>query len=269
MSLSICTECFARLRVTPVAHIVLSRPFSTTGPLAFEGKKGKSIGNKVAYRQRVTGSARRPPRTVPKLPLIGERKALRKRIVISNTNALEVPGMQDFDAANMADEAQVGRVLGLSGDLLDQLREVKAFKRTQDWKMFRNPGTLMRSESVQLGRTMLDVNAARAEERPRTVRQIIAGERSTGKSLMLLQAMSMAFVNDWVVINVPEGMGGTRVVIFGLTWSRPGIYDRSFSICTDESVFKQATVGRRSIPNPTIGIRGLEADYLQPANPDG
>jgi small subunit ribosomal protein S29 len=146
------------------------------------------------------------PRVVPKLPMIGERKALRKRIILSNTNALEVRGMQDLNVKNMADDDQIGQVLGLNGELLDQLREVKAFKPTQNWKMFRRPGTLMRRESVELGRTILDVKAGQAVEVSRTVRRIIVGSRSTGKSLMLLQAMSMAFMNQWVVINVPEGM---------------------------------------------------------------
>jgi small subunit ribosomal protein S29 len=39
-----------------------------------------------------------------------------------------------------------------------------------------------------------------------TLKQVITGERSTGKSLLLLQAMSMAYLNNWIVLNVPEGM---------------------------------------------------------------
>jgi small subunit ribosomal protein S29 len=149
---------------------------------------------------------KKAPRKIPKPPMIGERKAMRKRIVLSNTNALEVQGLQDLTVKNMADELQIGRVLALNGELLDQLREVKAFKPSQNWKMFRKPGTLTRRESVELGRTVLDIKGGHAEQTPKTVRRIIAGERSTGKSLMLLQAMSMAFLNGWVVINVAEGM---------------------------------------------------------------
>lgn len=113
--------------------------------------------------------------------------------------------MRDLSLDNMADDAQIGQVLGLDGKLLDQLRELKAFKPTQNWNMFRKPGTLMRRESTELGRMVMDVMAGHAEQKPRTVRRIIAGDRGTGKSLMLLQAMSMAFLNDWVVINIPEG----------------------------------------------------------------
>lgn len=163
--------------------------------------------------------------------MIGERKALRKRIVISNTNALEVQGLRDLNVKNMVDETQIGQMLALNGELLDQLREVRAFKPTQNWNMFRKPSTLMRRESVELGRTILDVSAGQAEERPRTVRRIIAGERGTGKSLMLLQAMSMAFLKDWVVINVPEGRLGSPLLVPELTPGRSGVYDCSFCLC--------------------------------------
>ena len=39
----------------------------------------------------------------------------------------------------------------------------------------------------------------------KVVRQVLAGGRISGKSLLLLQAMSMAYLNRWVVINIPEG----------------------------------------------------------------
>ena len=203
MSPSICTECFARLRITQQNQSIISRNFSTTN---FHAAKGGGKKGKAVWRSSTNVRFGRRKRIVPKLPLIGERKSLRKRIVLSNTNALEVQGMQDLNVRNMADEAQIGRVLGLNGELLDKLRDVKAFKPTQNWNMFRKPGTLIRRESVELARTVQDVKAGHAEERPRTVRRIVAGEKSTGKSLMLLQAMSMAFLNNWVVISVPEGM---------------------------------------------------------------
>jgi small subunit ribosomal protein S29 len=202
MSLSICTNYIARLRISPKLQSIPSSFFSTTTSKAL-GPKKVSKGTSPKIRP---GSRKKKPPQKPKAPMIGERKAFRNRIVLSNTNALEVQGLQDLTVKNMVDELQIGRVLALNGELLDQLREVKAFKRTQNWKMFRKPGTLMRRESVELGRTVLDVKASNAEQKPRTVRRIIAGARSTGKSLMLVQAMSMAFLNGWVVINVPEGM---------------------------------------------------------------
>lgn len=205
MSLSICTERFTRLRITYQAQATTSRTFSTTTSRAGSASGRKAPTIRAAYRSSTNVRFSRK-RTVPKLPLIGERKALKKRIVLSNTNALEVQGMQDLTAQNMADETQIGQMLGLDGELLDRLRDVKAFKPTQNWNMFRKPGTLMRGESVELGRTVADVKAGQVDGRPRTVPRIFAGEKSTGKSLMLLQAMSMAFLNDWVVIHVPEGM---------------------------------------------------------------
>jgi small subunit ribosomal protein S29 len=208
MPLSICTDCFARLRISPKLQSIASSSFATTSASRAYDPKKWAKGAGPTYRSSLTNkkSKKRAVRKVPKLPMVGERKALRKRIVLSNTNALEVQGLQDLTVKNMVDELQIGRVLALNGELLDQLREVKAFKRTQNWKMFRKPGTLMRRESVELGRTFLDVKASNSEQKPRTVRRIIAGAQNTGKSLMLVQAMSMAFLNDWVVINVPEGI---------------------------------------------------------------
>ena len=200
--------------------------------------------------------------------MIGERKALRKRIVISNTNALEVPGLRELNVKNMVDEAQIGQMLALNGELLDQLREVRAFKPTQNWSMFRKPSTLMRRESVELGRTILDVSVGQAEERPRTVRRIIAGERGTGKSLMLLQAMSMAFLNDWVVINVPEGRLGSPLLVPELTSGRSGVYDCSLCLCPYDYVFRKAAVTGSSRPDSIKAVTRITGNDLQPAKTD-
>ena len=115
--------------------------------------------------------------------------------------------MTDLTSQNMADAEQVGKFLGLEGSLLDQLRESKAFKTTQSWNMFRQPATLVREETVRLGQMFNEISerAGIEGQGPLTIREIITGEKSTGKSLCLLQAMSMAFLNKWVVINIPEG----------------------------------------------------------------
>lgn len=34
---------------------------------------------------------------------------------------------------------------------------------------------------------------------------IIEGDRATGKSMMLLQAMAAAFAKGWIVLHIPEG----------------------------------------------------------------
>ncbi len=200
--------------------------------------------------------------------MIGERKALRKRIVISNTNALEVQGLRDLNVKNMMDEAQIGQMLALSGELLDQLRDVRAFKPTQNWHLFRQPSTLMRRESVELGRTVWDISAGQVQGRPRTVRRIIAGERGTGKSLMLLQAMSMAFLKDWVVINVPEGRLHSPLPVLKLTVGRSRIYDRPFCLCSYGYLCRKAVVAGPSRPDSIEAISAITGDDLQSAKTD-
>ena len=195
-------------------------------PKAAGGKANKGSQNKI---QPNTKGARtlRIKKKVPvksgKPPAPGERKAMRKRIVLSNTNALEVPGLRDLDKTLdeelvklSADKSEgkeltqtwllgedlglVGKVVGLDGATVDSLRAVEAFKTTQGWGLFRRPSTLIREESVLLSGKMAD-----AEKKKEALRLVIDGEKGTGKSLMLVQAMATAFVRGWVVINIPEG----------------------------------------------------------------
>jgi small subunit ribosomal protein S29 len=133
-----------------------------------------------------------------RLPAPGERKALRKRIVLSNNNALAVQGLRDMTAD--LDATQIGTVLGLPGPLVDQLRVVEAFKTTQGWGLFRRPAMLARAESVDIANKMEAACKAK-----KTLSIILDGERGTGKSVMLLQAMATAFLKGWIVINIPEG----------------------------------------------------------------
>lgn len=102
----------------------------------------------------------------------------------------------------MTDADNCGHMLGLDGSLLDKLRDCKAFKTTQNWSLFRRPATLIRSETIQIGQDIVDVN--RSEDK-KTVRHLVTGERASGKSILGLQAMSMAFMNDWLVLSIPEG----------------------------------------------------------------
>jgi small subunit ribosomal protein S29 len=204
----------------------LARP-NTNGPRKNEKVKG----------QKTLRIKKKPPPKTGKPPQPGERKAMRKRIVLSNTNALEVPGMRELDkglvgewekgirdarrhaeqgdwvlegAMGMAaregakegeaknGEGVVGHVVALQGQTVDSLRAVEAFKTTQGWGLFRRPGLLIREESVMLSRKLIQ-----AEEG--NLRLVIDGERGTGKSLLLLHAMATAFVRGWIVINIPQG----------------------------------------------------------------
>jgi small subunit ribosomal protein S29 len=152
-------------------------------------------GRKVASQNQGRGGA-----ASPKKPAAGERKALRKRIQLSNSNALPVPGLEDARKNDLAKPENIGLVLSISGQVQDQLRAVEAFKATQFWHLFRNASTLVRAETVDMVQRM---EAAAANKQ--TLRLVYDGPKISGKSLMLLQGMTHGFLNDWIVINVPEG----------------------------------------------------------------
>jgi len=136
-----------------------------------------------------------------KPPMPGERKAMRKRIVLSNTNALAVPGLQDLkkDIVGNGGVEFLGKVVGLQGQTVDSLRAAEAFKPHQSWGLFRRPGILVREETIALGEKLMAV------EKEGTLKLVLDGDRVTGKSLMLVSAMAMAFVRGWIVLNIPEG----------------------------------------------------------------
>lgn len=138
-----------------------------------------------------------------KRPLPGERKATRKRVVLINSNALVVEGMQDATTEFLVDVQSRGQVIGIPGHIVDQLRAVDAFKPTQSWSLFRRPATLIREETVQYAKLF---EALSEDEKTWRVRRVLTGERGSGKTVMLLQAMTMAFLKNWVVINLPDGM---------------------------------------------------------------
>lgn len=148
-----------------------------------------------------------------KPPLPGERKAMRKRIVVSNTNALIVRGLQDMGVANMAMADSEGKVLGIPGPTIDALRAVEAFKPKQGWGLFRRPAVVWRRETVELAKLF---QAAEQDER-KSKRKMIVGAKWSGKSVLLLQALAMAFVRGWVVISLPDGT--LNSVIFSLVSS--------------------------------------------------
>lgn len=143
-------------------------------------------------------------RDMSKRPGEGERKAARKRIVLSNNNALEVRSLKDLNKENVLGKDISGKVMGLPEDVVDQLRIVEAFKPTQGWSMFRRPAVLMRKEAMQLAELLKQVEDAEKGQKP-TISRVLTGDRLSGKSTLLLQGLSMAFLRNWVVINLPEG----------------------------------------------------------------
>lgn len=157
------------------------------------------------YRQAKSARMKKKVRVDrPRPPPVGERRALRKRIVLSNPNALEVPGMRDISPETMVDENLRGSVVGIPVPMLDQLRAVQAFKPKQGWSIFRRPGTVMRNHTLRMGRAF-DAISGDGDQKGGVVKQIVTGARGTGKSVHLLQAMTMAFAKQWVVFTVPEG----------------------------------------------------------------
>lgn len=152
-------------------------------------------------------------------PAVGERKALRKRIVLSNPNALEVEGMQDLSTETMVDSRLRGTVLGLPVPLLEQLRAVQAFKPKQGWSIFRRPGTFLRRDTLEMGRLFEKISGdGDAPERGKVVKKIITGLKGSGKTVHLLQAMAMGFLKKWVVVTIPEGKYHGR--IFNICYRR-------------------------------------------------
>ena len=216
MASSGCWKCLSRPAIqltAPSLHKASTRlpaaaAFSTTSSrLVLPPKKGKLNPNEqkrlTAAKQKGAKSLRikkKVPVKTGRPPAPGERKALRKRIVLSNTNALEVQGMQEFDKEVLLEEGLVGKVVGLKGATVDQLRASEAFKTTQGWGLFRRPGVLVRKESLELSRRLVD-----AEEGKQTLRLVVDGDKGSGKSLLMIHAMATAFVRGWIVVNIPEG----------------------------------------------------------------
>ena len=134
----------------------------------------------------------------------GERKAFRKRVVLSNPNALQPEGMKVLSKDVSLDEGAVGLVLALPDGLVDQLRALDAFKPTQRWSAFRKPSLLWTGQSLQLGRDLVAVERAADRTGSSSLLRILSGEKGVGKSHLLLQAIAMALLRNWVVVSIPE-----------------------------------------------------------------
>ncbi|EED18255.1 mitochondrial ribosomal protein DAP3, putative [Talaromyces stipitatus ATCC 10500] len=169
-------------------------------------KKSRSMEGSPKFRESKSARMRKPKKATTdrgRPPLVGERKALRKRIVLSNTNALEVPGMQEFSEETMVDSRIRGSVLALPVPMITQLRALQAFKPSQGWSLFRRPGVVLRRETLEMGRVFEGISTE-GPEKGKVVKKILTGKKASGKSVHLLQAMAMALLKKWVVISVPE-----------------------------------------------------------------
>jgi small subunit ribosomal protein S29 len=181
----------------------LAAPFSTSSRVLYPApvKKKPSQGGAPRKGQKTLKIKKdRTPRHVKKVDPT-ERLAFKNRIVLSNTNANEV-ALPDLDVDNMVAQDSIGKMFAIPGPIVDSLRAVGAFQRGQKWDTFRKPATLLRQEAWELGKLIEQISAA--EEDAPSARKVIYGDKRTGKTVLLLQAMTMAFLKNWVVINIPE-----------------------------------------------------------------
>ncbi|OAA69554.1 Ribosomal protein S23/S29, mitochondrial [Cordyceps fumosorosea ARSEF 2679] len=187
-------------RIQPILLVASSAaaPLSTTASLAAAPSGPKSRQDIVKSPKKTFNKKRLGVESVRK-PAPGERKAFRKRITLSSNSALAVEGLQVLGSGVLADARSAGTVVELPDQVVDQLRALGAFRPGQSWGLFRKPHVLVRKETVdmvaRMDKAVSDKTAARI---------VLTGSRASGKSTALVQAMSHALKNDWVVINIPE-----------------------------------------------------------------
>jgi small subunit ribosomal protein S29 len=205
-----------------IKPLVLFAGFSTTpaslGPLPKKKKGPMTHQNLPTKGKKVLNIKKKDPSKKTRIPL-EQKRALQKRIVLSNANAPQVPWLRDLSKDNMSTESVEGKVYGLPDVVVDALRLVKAFKVGQDWASYRRPACLMRREAWELGRVMQAIGGDQTsgDTEAQTVKRVVHGARGAGKSVLLLQAMTMAFLRGWIVINIPEGMLHHCWIIWNLT----------------------------------------------------
>jgi hypothetical protein len=197
-------------RLTPTATFTTSAPALTKS--SKPAVKGLSRQAQQGQQQRLGRNAGPAIDTKPKAPFKpGERREIRQRIVLSNTNAPSVD-LPELSVGDSTLEAAVGRVFAFGARDIDRLRELDGFRRSQDWKFFHRPSTVMRKESLRLGEMLAWIQ--QPEEHPQTKceRLIFTGPKGSGKSVLLLQTMAWALQREWVVINIPNGI--SRALFF-------------------------------------------------------
>ncbi|KAK4541534.1 hypothetical protein LTR36_007831 [Oleoguttula mirabilis] len=212
MSSSICLRCLKRSLVPIEASLpptaAQRAAFSTSPSLSANPPKKKgAVGKPVVRAGKTLKLAKNKRASTVRPPAPGERKALRKRVVLSNTNALEVPGLQDLTTDNVdggAVKGMRGTVVGLGNDTVDALRALEAFKPTQGWSLFRRPASLVRRETAELAELLQAVKESDGQGQQQVERRVVFGEKLSGKSVLLLQGMAMAYLQGWLVVHYPD-----------------------------------------------------------------
>ncbi|KAK7729267.1 hypothetical protein SLS53_009298 [Cytospora paraplurivora] len=186
--------------MVPMATTIIQTPASASAPFSTTARpQAAGQHQRTGKRMKLSKFKKAKDIVRGKTPLPGERKAWRKRIVLSNNNAVPVHGALRLDAENMVSPESAGRVFKIPEDTIDQLRAAEAFKSSQTWGLFHSPHVLVRPETVHLCARMKEESG-----KGQTLRAVISGEKAAGKSIVLLQAMANAFQNGWIVINIPE-----------------------------------------------------------------
>ncbi|KXL44523.1 hypothetical protein M433DRAFT_68167 [Acidomyces richmondensis BFW] len=208
MSSSICRRCLQRSAhpfdaPPPPSRGSSHAPFSTSFSRAATPPKKKVGAGKPAARQGTTLRLAKNHRTVSgRPPAPGERKAIRKRVVLSNNNALEVPHLENLTRDGAKPDVlrrMQGQMFGLADETVAALGALAAFKPTQGWGLFRRPATLVRGETVDMAERLH--NAGNTQQ---TDRRVLCGSKGSGKSVLVLQGLAMAQLNGWVTIHFPE-----------------------------------------------------------------
>lgn len=209
----------SRLAVSPIDSInsfyrnayrptQCANAFSTTPRHQLPLPQRKTPGNPQAKKGVKSLHLKKSARSAPSNPPApGERKAFKNRIVLCNTNAREVSGLMELSAENLLDDHIRGKVMAIPKHVTDALLALGAFKRGQGWANFRTPACLVTEDLYNLSQIMEDITkqAKAGNNDPETsVRRVLSGAAKTGKSAFILQALTMALLKNWVVINIPE-----------------------------------------------------------------
>lgn len=194
----------------PVSPCTLIAPLHTTPPLAAAPPKKKSNARDTGPKFRESRSAviKKKPRTeADNRPLhaIGELRAKKEEIALKNQNALSVMGLKELDPNQLTQDSKNvrGRVFAIPRKLVDGLANAKVFKKTQRWGLFNRPGFLVTDDTIRLAGLVQDMTTGKSSGK--SISRIITGRKGAGKTLYLLQAATLALLQKWIVISVPEG----------------------------------------------------------------
>ncbi|EGX51048.1 hypothetical protein AOL_s00054g784 [Orbilia oligospora ATCC 24927] len=147
-----------------------TRSFHTTPA----GQKGGNI-RKPAVNKPLNLKAKKKTVTSAKKPEPGYRRAIRKAIVLSNSNApnLELP---ELTSEVLVDTESVGKVFAINMEDLEKMRALETFQKRQGWQFFYRPTTFIRNESVGIARAMESVERYTGEA---TEKATLSGSTAT------------------------------------------------------------------------------------------